>query len=196
MIRTIRPLDRPGPGLARVAKANGFWLHAGASCEGHERNKPAGVCPYIARSSVAIARPSLSSTGRVVYSRKTPYRDAMTQVGFEPADSTARLAALVPKPRVNPTRYHDVIALNHRWRRLVTPARRGKGIQSISSTEVRTPTERHAARAGREGSGCFGYYLGPVAQAHLHYQPAPGCMASFRWEGLAIADSRSTALSP
>jgi hypothetical protein len=39
MIRTIRPLDRPDPGLARVAKANGFSLHAGASCEGHQRDK-------------------------------------------------------------------------------------------------------------------------------------------------------------
>jgi hypothetical protein len=29
MIRTIRPLDRPDPGLERVAKANGFSLHAG-----------------------------------------------------------------------------------------------------------------------------------------------------------------------
>ena len=39
MIRTIRPLERPDPGLERVAKANGFSLHAGVSCEGHERNK-------------------------------------------------------------------------------------------------------------------------------------------------------------
>jgi hypothetical protein len=35
MIRTIRPLDRPDPGLERVAKANGVSLHAGVSCEGH-----------------------------------------------------------------------------------------------------------------------------------------------------------------
>ena len=42
MIRTIRPLDRPYPGLERVAKANGFSLHAGVSCEGHERNAYSG----------------------------------------------------------------------------------------------------------------------------------------------------------
>ncbi len=29
MIRTIHPLDRPDPALERVAKANGFSLHAG-----------------------------------------------------------------------------------------------------------------------------------------------------------------------
>jgi len=37
MIRTIRPFDRPDPGLERVAKANGFSLHAGVSCEVHRQ---------------------------------------------------------------------------------------------------------------------------------------------------------------
>lgn len=32
-----RPLDRSDPGLGRVAKANGFYLHAGVSCEEHRR---------------------------------------------------------------------------------------------------------------------------------------------------------------
>ena len=38
----------------------------------------------------------------------------------------ARLAALVTKPRVKLTRYHGVLAPNHRWRGEVTLARRGK----------------------------------------------------------------------
>ena len=42
MIRTIRPLDRPDPGLERVAKANGFSLHAGVSCEGVKRTNGNG----------------------------------------------------------------------------------------------------------------------------------------------------------
>jgi hypothetical protein len=48
MIRTIRPLDRPDPGLERVAKANGFSLHAGVSCEGHQKDKRERLCRYIA----------------------------------------------------------------------------------------------------------------------------------------------------
>jgi len=39
MIRTIRPLNSPDPGLERVAKANGFSLHAGVSCQGHQKEK-------------------------------------------------------------------------------------------------------------------------------------------------------------
>jgi hypothetical protein len=44
MIRTIRPLDRPDAPLERVAKANGFSLHAGASCEGHQKGKRERLC--------------------------------------------------------------------------------------------------------------------------------------------------------
>jgi hypothetical protein len=65
MIRTIRPLDRPDPGLERVTKANGFSLHAGVSCEGHQKDKRERLCRYIARPAVAVPRLSLSSTGKV-----------------------------------------------------------------------------------------------------------------------------------
>ena len=145
MIRTIRPLERPDPGLERVAKANGFSMHAGVSCEWHQKEKRERLCRYISRPAVTVPRLSLSSTGKVVYTLKTPYRDGTTQVAFEPVDFVARLAALVPKPRVNLTRYHGVLAPNHRWRGLVTPARRGKGVKSIANAEVHTPAERHAA---------------------------------------------------
>ena len=50
---------------------------------------------------------------------KTPYRDGTTDVVFEPLDFMARLAALVPTPRVNLTRYHGVFAPNHRLREQV-----------------------------------------------------------------------------
>jgi hypothetical protein len=55
------------------------------------------------------------------------------------------LASLVPTPRVNLTRYHGVLAPNHRWRGEVTPAKRGKGVKQIANTEVRSPAEHHAA---------------------------------------------------
>jgi len=42
-------------------------------------------------------------------------------------DFLARLAALVPRPRVNLTRYHGIFAPSSRLRGQITPARRGKG---------------------------------------------------------------------
>jgi len=64
---------------------------------------------------------------------------------FEPLDFLARLAALVPRPRVNLTRYHDVFAPNNAHRALVTKARRGKGRTDAARADVRTPAERHSA---------------------------------------------------
>jgi len=47
---------------------------------------------------------------------KTPYRDGMTHVVFEPLDFISKLAALVPSPRVDLTRFHGVFAPNSRYR--------------------------------------------------------------------------------
>jgi hypothetical protein len=41
---------------------------------------------------------------------KTLFRDGTTHVIFEQLDFMAKLAALEPKPRVNLTRYHGVLA--------------------------------------------------------------------------------------
>ena len=73
-----------------------------------------------------------------------PYRHATTKVAIEPLDFIARLAALVPKPSVNLTPYHGVLAPNHRWRGRVTPAKRGKGAKRIANGEVRSTVEYHA----------------------------------------------------
>ncbi len=70
-------------------------------------------------------RLSLTHQGKVRYELKTPYRDGTTHVIFEPVDFIAKLAALIPKPRVNLTRFHGVFAPNSKHRVWVTPARRG-----------------------------------------------------------------------
>jgi hypothetical protein len=44
--------------------------------------------------------------GQVRYRLKNAYRDGTTHIVLEPLDFIARLAALVPPPRVHLTRYH------------------------------------------------------------------------------------------
>jgi hypothetical protein len=46
---------------------------------------------------------------------------------FEPLDFVARLAALVPRPRVHLTRHHGVFAANSGMGAAITPAGRGSG---------------------------------------------------------------------
>ena len=65
---------------------------------------------------MANERLSLTPAGKVRYALKSAYRDGTTHVIFEPLDLLSRLAALVPKPKVNLTRFHGVFAPNHRLR--------------------------------------------------------------------------------
>jgi hypothetical protein len=108
-------------------------------------------------------RLSLTSTGNIRYRLKTAYREAcpMNVVNtfgmarhmwlfsnihalldirtsmnliFEPPHFIAKLASLVPKPRVNFTRFHGVFVvmphhLNSQYRLTVTPAKQGQGKQ-------------------------------------------------------------------
>ena len=98
-----------------VGKAAGFSLHAGVAARADERRKLEKLCRTISRPAVSEKRLSLTPNGNVRYQLKTPYRDGTTHVIFEPLDFIARLAALVPKPRVNLTRFHGVFAPNSQY---------------------------------------------------------------------------------
>jgi hypothetical protein len=96
----------------------------------------------MARPAVSTERLSLTAQGNGHYRLQTPYRDSATHVVFEPLDFIARLAALVPKPRVHLTRLHEVFAPNSAWRAQITPARRGK---PDNKQAHKTSAERHTA---------------------------------------------------
>ncbi len=133
-------LGTPSPTASRLARHQGrkaFTLQTLAASAGRRSTSGCGQAagspctpgwrprPGSGRSSNGSAatlparrwRPSGSRSplGQVRYQLKTPYRDGTTHVVFEPVDFIARLAALVPKPRVNLTRYR-VFAPNSRTR--------------------------------------------------------------------------------
>ena len=128
-----------------IGKVAGFSLHAGVAARADERKKLERLCRYISRPAVSEKRLSLTRGGNVRYQLKTPYRDGTTHVIFEPLDFIARLAALVPKPRVKLTRFHGVFAPNSKYRALVTPAKRGRGNQARGADEPATPAQRRAS---------------------------------------------------
>lgn len=117
------------------------------------------MCRYISRPAIAEERLSLTPNGHIRYQLKTPYRDGTTHVIFEPLDFIARLAALVPKPRVNLTRFHGVFAPNSHYRARVTPAKRGRGGQPDAKEDPQgpTPAERRASMTwAQRPKGVFG----------------------------------------
>ena len=144
-LQTLPGCDEPyDDGVGKVA---GLSLHAGVAARADERKKLERLCRYISRPAVSEKRLSLTKNGNLRYQLKTPYRDGTTHVIFEPLDFIARLAALVPKPRVNLTRFHGVFAPNSKHRALVTPARRGKGSKSKAANgkQEQTPAECRAS---------------------------------------------------
>jgi hypothetical protein len=130
-----------------VGKVAGFSLHAGVMARADERQELERLCRYISRPVVSEKRLSLIPNDNVRYRLKTPYRDSTTHVIFEPLDFIARLAVLVPKPRINLTRFHGVFAPNRKHRAQVTPAKRGGGGQraTTADSEEPTPAERRAS---------------------------------------------------
>ena len=115
-LQTLPPVAEDFPEDNALGQAGGFSLHAGVAAGAKEREKLERLCRYISRPALAEKRLSLTPSGKVRYHFKTPWRDGTTHVVFEPLDFIARLAALVPKPRVNLTRFHGVFAPNSRYR--------------------------------------------------------------------------------
>jgi len=120
------PACEPDDYADSAGKVSGFSLHAGVSARADGRKKLERLCRYISRPAVSERRLSLTSNGNIRYQLKTLYRDGTTHVIFEPSDFIARLAALIPRPRANLTRFHGVFAPNSKHRALITPAKRGK----------------------------------------------------------------------
>jgi hypothetical protein len=109
---------------------------------------PSSGCRYVSRPPVACERLALTASGQVRYTLKTPYRDGTTHIVLEPLDLMARLAALVPKPRMHLTRYHGVFAPHSQHRAAVTPAHRGRGAATPPASEAdptKISTPRHVA---------------------------------------------------
>ena len=114
----IRTDTQPKPFMVN---RDGFSLNAAVSCLPHQRDRLERLCRYVTRPPLALDRLSTKTNGRVIYDAsfyelKHPFRDGTTHFVFEPLEFLAKLAALVPRPRANLTRYHGVLAPNAKYR--------------------------------------------------------------------------------
>jgi hypothetical protein len=147
-LQTIAPMAEQGLAAGCAANVAGFSLHAGVMSNAQDRGKLERLCRYITRSGVSEKRLAMTTYGKVRYQLKTPYHDGTTgdrrsHVIFEPLDFIACLAALVPKPRVNLTRFHGVFAPNSRHRVTITPALRNKTKQALPTGQKKTRAQKH-----------------------------------------------------
>ena len=121
--RTVPAQSEPFPS-ALLAGQPGFSLHAATVCEAAQRDKLEKLCRHIARPAIANERLSTNDRGQVIYRFKQPFRDGSTHVVLDPLDFIDRLAASVPRPRLNLTRFHGVFAPNCKHRESVVAKRK------------------------------------------------------------------------
>ena len=109
---------RPQPLCINIA---GLGLHAGVALPARDRQRLERLCRYVARPAIAASRLSALDDGRLLYQLKKRWRDGTTHVVFEPLEFIAKLAALVPAPRVHLVRYHGVLAPGAPGRERIVP---------------------------------------------------------------------------
>ena len=88
--------------------------------------------------------------------------------GLPPLDFMARLAALVPRPRTNLTRFHGVLAPNSRYRESVTPLSIRK-VKPVTADVEADGLEKPNPRAGKR-KGLYGRPPRKEAQASVQYR--------------------------
>jgi hypothetical protein len=76
---------------------------------------------YAARPPLSTERLSLLPDGRLLYRLKRRWSDGTTHVIYEPMELMERLAALVPPPRFNMTRFYGVLAPAATFRPFIVP---------------------------------------------------------------------------
>jgi len=117
------PRFDPPPTQQRCANEQGFSLHAEVRCAMNQRHKLEQLCRYVTRPAIANERLTLNRAGDVVLRLKSPYKDGTTHIVMSPLEFMQRLAALVPRPRLNLIRFHGVLAPNAKLRSQIIPSR-------------------------------------------------------------------------
>jgi hypothetical protein len=105
------------------------------------------------RPALCLERLSTNAAGKVVYQLKPPFRDGTTHILFSPEDFIPRLAALVPRPRVNLTRYHGVFAPSSPLRRAIVPTPTNTRQRSTHKDPAAVPATRQCSPTESRSDG-------------------------------------------
>ena len=103
----------------------GFSLDAAVRIEGTDRAGLERLLRYCARPPFALERLEQGRDDQLLYRLPKPQPDGCTELHLTPLELIARLAALIPPPRIHRHRHHGVLAPNaplRAGRRAGTPA--------------------------------------------------------------------------
>ena len=141
------PLPPPPPAKRRTAQVDDFTLHADTAVAAHDRDGLERLARYGARPPFAHRRLRLTASGQVAYRLRRPWFTGQTELVLAPVAFLRRLAALIPPPRQNQTRYHGVFAAHARLRADVTAL-----VPDAPHRSAATPHPHHEPGADRAPS--------------------------------------------
>lgn len=134
--------ERISSGGALCAQVDGFDLHGRLAFEAAQRGRIERLVRYCARPALADHRLEKLPDGRYLLKLKSRWRDGTTHLRFEPIELMERLAAQIPKPRVNLVLYAGVLAPNARLRSQVI----GYGRPPVPPAMLAAGTQTRAER--------------------------------------------------
>jgi hypothetical protein len=102
------------------ATCDGFDVHCAVRIADDDDVGRERLVRYCTRPPFALERIEVLRDGRIAYLLKVP-RKGRTHRIMTPLEFMARLAALIPRPRMPLVRYHGVFASRSSWRKRVTP---------------------------------------------------------------------------
>jgi hypothetical protein len=122
----------------RCASVQGFALHANTQVPGHRRDQLECLIRYTARGAVALERLAQDANGALLYTFTHPWSDGTTGIRLSPVELLAKLAALVPLPRIHLVRYGGCLAPHSHLRGAIIPTPRQQGVDE-EATDTRSP---------------------------------------------------------
>ncbi len=142
VLRVGRRRDAPLVTLGgeRQAHVDGFDLHANVAVPAGDRSGLEHLARYVLRPPVAQDALEITRTGNILLTLRRAWGDGTRAVLFEPHELIEKLAALVPRPRINLLLYHGVLGPSARLRGRAVGAAR-----SLCAEEARAGAERNTA---------------------------------------------------
>jgi hypothetical protein len=117
------------------AEHGGFSLHAATHVHANDKRAREALCRYILRPSLSNDRLTALPDGQVRITLKKPFRDGTTAVELAPQALMARLAAIIPTPRLHVVRYHGVLAPRSRVRAQIVPGPRADAAETAADRD-------------------------------------------------------------
>jgi len=124
------------------ASIEGFSVHGGVCSPARDRLRLERLLRYCLRPPLSTARLFRLADGRLLYKLKRRWSDGTTRVMYEPMELMERLAALVPPPRFNITRFYGVLAPAATLRPYIVPEDKA----TIAPTQSGCPARMDASK--------------------------------------------------